>query len=97
MTNVFKGDDLVDIITVNRPTGADEIEIVKDEVQVGSLLFVEENPIFPYTITIDRNKSKLLDYQNEVYRRIYFNNGSTRRTCVGTLTLKANKQVVQDV
>ena len=96
MTNIFKGDDLVDIITVHRPSGTDSLVIVKCEVQVGKLLFVETNPVFPYRITIDRNKSKELDYQNEIYVRIYFNNGSTRRTCIGSLILSANAQVVRD-
>lgn len=96
MTNIFKGDDLVDIITVHRPSGTDSLIITKCEVQVGKLLFIENEPIFPYKITIDRNKSKQLDYQNDIYVRIYFDNGSTRRTCIGSLTLSANAQVVRD-
>jgi len=96
MTNLFKGDDLVDIITVNRPIGADDLVITKCEVQVGSLLFTENNPQFPYKISILRDKSPKLDYQNPIYMRIYFNGGQTRRTCIGTLTLNANKQVVSD-
>ena len=95
--SVFMGDDLVDVITVNRPTNTADLTITKCEVQVGNLLFTEENPVFPYNITIDRTKSVLLTFQNPIYMRIYFDNGNTRRTCIGTLTLMAQKQVVQDV
>lgn len=96
MTNLFKGDDLIDIITVNRPIGTDSLIITKCEVQVGDLLFVENEPIFPYKISIDRTKSKTLNYQNKIYMRIYYNNGTIRRTCIGTLTLAVNEQVVRD-
>ena len=95
--SVFMGDDLVDIITVNRPSNTDDLTITRCEVQVGNLLYVEENPTFPYNITIDRTKSVQLSYQNPIYMRIYYDNGAIRRTCVGTLTLSALKQVVQDV
>lgn len=95
--NYYKGDDLIDIITVNAPTTDLLITISKDEIQIGDLLFVKENPIFPYTISISREQSKTLNYHNPVYRRVYWDNNSIRRTCEGTLTLSVNNQVVKDV
>lgn len=94
----FKGDDLVDVITVNVPKGAEELDIVKAELQVGPLLFVKENPVFPYTVSILRDKSKFLEYVNPIYLRLYYNNGSEtyRTTCLGSLKLLACAQVVQD-
>lgn len=97
----FKGDDLVDIITVNKPKNTDDLTITKAELQVGTLpVFVEENPTFPYSISIMREQSTKLDYSNQIYLRITYNDTDghegIRTTCLGSLTLKANAQVVQD-
>ena len=96
----FKGDDLVDVITVDRPKNTDDFTITEAELQVGILKFVEENPIFPYTVSIMRNQSVKLNNSNPIYLRITYNdtNGheGIRTTCLGSLTLKANAQVVQD-
>ena len=98
----FKGDDLVDIITVNRPKNSDNLTITRAELQVGNLEpFVEENPVFPYKVSIMRNLSINLQYENPIYLRIYYvgENGteSVRKTCIGSLDLKVNAQVVRDV
>ena len=98
----FRGDDLVDIINVNRPTGADDLTIIKAEVQVGNLPpFVKENPVFPYTISIWRDQSARLSADNPIYLRIYYMNTDynveVRQTCLGSLNLKTVPQVVKDV
>ncbi len=94
----FKGDDLVDVITVNRPKGAEDLEITRAELQVGPLTFVKDNPIFPYKVSILRNKSMFLDFKNPIYLRLYYNSGSEvyRTTCLGSLNLTAYAQVVGD-
>ena len=96
----FQGDDLVDVITVNRPQNSQDLTIIKAELQVGSLTFVEDDPVFPYTVSIMRNQSILLLPNNPVYLRISFlaQDGTTsyRRTCLGSLDLMCNKQVVRD-
>ena len=98
----FQGDDLVDVITVNRPSNSDSLTITRAELQVGSLTFVEETPVFPYAVSILRDKSMLLNYTNPVYLRIYYPNPNNneidyRTTCLGSLVLKVNAQVVEDV
>lgn len=97
----YKGDDLVNVITVNKPKNTDDLAITKAELQVGTLpVFVEENPIFPYKISIMREQSVNLDYSNAIYLRITYNDTDghegIRTTCIGSLILKANKQVVND-
>ncbi len=97
----YQGDDLVDVIQINRPSNSEDLNITKAEVQVGNLTFVNDNPIFPYYVSIMRNDSVKLYSTNPVYLRIYYtnSNGSEtyRTTCLGSLTLKVNAQVVQDV
>jgi len=98
----FQGDDLVDVIKVNRPEHSDGLNIIRAELQVGSLPpFVEENPVFPYTVSILRDQSVKLAYTNAVYLRIYYPNSdgteTYRTTCLGSLLLKVNAQVVEDV
>lgn len=97
----FKGDDLVDIITINRPSNTDDLTITKAELQVGDLdTFVEENPVFPYTVSILRNQSVFLNFNNPVYLRITYNdsngNENIRQTCLGSLDLLMQAQVVRD-
>lgn len=96
----YQGDDLVNIITINRPLYTDDLTITKAELQVGCLTFVNENPTFPYSVSILRNQSVELSCSNPVYLRISYlaPNGVTnyRTTCLGTLTLNVNKQVVKD-
>ena len=101
MVEFFKGDDLIDVITVNMPKGAELLDITKAELQVGNLEpFVNENPTFPYTISIRRNLSAKLNFSNPIYLRIYYlidNNEEVRQTCIGSLNLKTLDQVVRDV
>lgn len=96
----FQGDDLIDAIIVNKPENSDDITITQAELQVGILKFVESNPVFPYTVSIMRDKSKLLTSANDVFLRITYNdeNGHTgvRTTCLGKLTLNVNAQAVKD-
>lgn len=97
----FKGDDLVDVITVNKPKNTDDLTITKAELQVGTLpVFVENNPVFPYPVSIMREKSVKLNNSNPIYLRITYNDTDghegIRTTCLGSLVLKANSQVVQD-
>ena len=96
----FQGDDLIDVITVNLKNNTDK-EITKAELQVGSFTFVEENPVFPYNVSIYRNDSVKMPFSNPVYLRVYYLSGDGqeeyRQTCLGTLNLKVNPQVVQDV
>lgn len=97
----FQGDDLVDVITVNRPENSDDITITKAELQVGTLpVFVKNNPVFPYSVSIMRNQSVLLAYKNPIYLRITYTdtngNENVRQTCLGTLTMTVNAQVVRD-
>lgn len=97
----FQGDDLVDIIKVNRPENTEGLTITKAELQVGSLApFVEDNPVFPYTVSIMRDLSTQLTFTNPVYLRIYYldtsGTNSVRTTCLGSLNLKVNAQVVRD-
>lgn len=101
MTN-FIGDDLIDIYTINRPIGAENITIIKDVISVGSsLVYTKDNPTYPWKISILRTDSKKLDYQNETNRAIYYlhTDGTTvvRRTCIGSLNLATHRQVVPDV
>lgn len=97
----FQGDDLVDVITVNRPSDSDDITITKAELQVGTLTFVEENPVFPYSVSILRNNSINLQPSNPIYLRVYYlsddGQETYRKTCLGSLDLKVNRQVVIDV
>ena len=95
----FKGDDLVDVITINRPKNTDDLTITKAEVQVGNLpTFVETSPVFPYSISIMREQSALLSYSNSIYLRITYNDTdgheNIRTTCIGTLTLNTNDEVI---
>ena len=97
----FQGDDLVDVIKVNQPKNTEYLTITKAELQVGNLEpFVTENPTFPYTVSIMRNDSVKLSYANPIYLRIYYQdpNGDTviRKTCIGSLNMKVNAQVVRD-
>jgi len=96
----YKGDDLINIIKVDRPSNTVNITITKCIVQVGDLAFTENNPVFPYYISITKAQSKLLDFSNEVYVAIVYNDeaGHTniKRTCMGYFTLNLNSQVVQD-
>ena len=98
----FQGDDLVDIIKVNRPENTAGLTITKAELQIGDLEpFVNVNPTFPYTVSIMRNLSIKLAYTNPIYLRIYYlgTDGNTvvRTTCLGSLNLNVNAQVVRDV
>ena len=102
MTGFFKGDDLIDVITINRPKNTDDITIKKAILQVGTLEpFIEVNPVFPYSISIMRDKSSRLNHLNPIYLGIIYDdeNGheNVKRTCVGSLTLAVNNQVVMDV
>lgn len=96
----FQGDDLVDVITVNLKNN-DGKTITKAELQVGILTLINNNPVFPYNVSIYRNDSVKLSASNPVFLRIYYlsDNGQEtyRTTCLGTLNLKVNPQVVQDV
>lgn len=96
----FRGDDLVDIIEVNRPCNAEDLKIIRAELQVGPLMFPQDNPKFPYFVTILRNQSINLNNENPVYLRIYYldDSGKTiyRTTCLGSLNLVVNPQVVKD-
>lgn len=97
----FQGDDLIDVIHVNRPAKSEGLNITRAELQVGPLTFVENNPVFPYDVSIMRKDSVKLYSSNPVYLRIYYTNSSGnetyRTTCLGSLMLKVNTQVVQDV
>ena len=101
-TGFYQGDDLIDIITVNKPSNTDDVTITQAQLQVGDLdPIITDNPVFPYTVSIMRDKSVKLNFSNPIYLRIVFNdaNGNIgiRRTCIGSLNLKVNAQVVRDV
>lgn len=101
-TGFFQGDDLIDIITVNRPSNTDEFAITQAQLQVGNLEpIITDNPVFPYSVSIMRNDSIKLGFSNPIYLRIIFNDAdghtNVRRTCIGSLDLKVNAQVVRDV
>lgn len=100
---IFKGDDLIDLITINRPNGTDDIEIVKQVVQINKnpdLTFEKENPVYPYKISVLRDKSGGLDMENSISSMIYFNaavDGEpyvAHRTLKGKLSFSANKKIV---
>ena len=96
----FQGDDLVDVITVNRPENSDDITITQAILQVGNLEpIVTDNPIFPYSVSIMHDQSVNLAYDNPVYLGIIYTdtNGHTgvRKTCIGSLTLTANTQTIR--
>ena len=101
VTTLFRGDDLVDLIKVNRPVNTADKTITRAELQVGNFTFVEENPVFPYYVSIMRDKSIQLEMFNEIHLRIYYlsENGEEtyRTTCIGSLSFKTNPQVVNDV
>ena len=96
----FRGDDLIDVITVDLKNN-EEKTITKAELQVGVLTIVNDNPVFPYKVSILRDKSVKLECNSPVYLRVYYlsDDGTEtyRQTCLGTLNLKVNPQVVQDV
>lgn len=97
----FQGDDLIDVITVHRPKNTEELTILQSELQVGPLTIIEKNPVFPYEVSIMRDDSVKLNILNKVYLRIVYNddkgNTGVRKTCLGELKLKMNKQVVNDI
>lgn len=97
----FQGDDLIDAITVNRPKDTEDITIIQCELQVGPLTIIEVNPVFPYDVSIMREDSVKLGVVNKVYLRVVYNDSQghtgVRKTCLGELKLKVNKQVVTDV
>ena len=96
----YKGDDLVDVIKVNKPNNTDDLTITKAELQVGSLKFTENNPVFPYYVSIMHNDSVKLGNINTIYLRITYNDTqgheNIRTTCIGSLSLNVSEQVVKD-
>ena len=96
---MYIGDDMPSLLTINRPDNTESITITKTLVQIGSLAFLNENPTFPYTISIPRNLSKTLNAKNEIYMGVYYlgaNQEELFRTCKGSLTLNLNPAVIEE-
>ena len=95
---IFKGDDLIDVIQINRPSNTDDLTITQAILMIGPLRFEKNNPVFPYYVSIMREDSAQLDYDNPVYLGIVYTDtqGHTnvRQTCIGNLTLNANAQEI---
>lgn len=74
-SGIFKHDDLINIITIDRPCGTHGLKIVRDIVQINRnprLVFIEENPIYPYRITIPKDKSQYLQKYNKARQKIVY-------------------------
>ena len=95
----FQGDDLVDVITINRPDNTSDLTITQAILQVGNLEpIITDNPVFPFNVSIMHDQSINLAYDNPVYLGIVYTDtqGHTnvRQTCIGSLTLSTNAQEI---
>ena len=104
---IFKNDDTGafgnQFLRINRPSGlADDVDIYKAEFKCGNLpVMVFENIVdeqaqpltFPIEINLTASQTKLLDYQNVCYLKVYDENG-LGQTCEGSISFTARKQVV---
>ena len=100
MTDQFIGDDLPNLIKVNRPNNTDDIIILATIVKIANVDYIEKNPVFPYYISPKRCESKKFDIKSPVYMGVWFKeneNGETLfKTCIGDLTINFNPQIFKD-
>lgn len=100
----FQGDDLIDLIKVNCIRNIPELNITKIIVQLNGddrLKFENDNPVFPYYISVLRDKSKYLLLRNSVHVKIFYTvtidgqEYTAERTLYGSLNFPANKEVIK--
>lgn len=101
-TQQFIGDDLPNLIQINRPSNTDSLTITKSIVQINGLPkpFVEKSPVFPYTISVHKDLSKHLHETNYIHMGICYIGEDGKelfQTCNGELSFRLNEAVIKGV
>lgn len=98
--SIFKGDDEPKFIKVDKPTGAEHIDIIRCAVKIGVLpLKVFEEPEFPFYIDIMGDETPKLEYENECFMAIWYllDGQEIKKTCRGKLIFKTKEQVIEEI
>ena len=83
------GNNLITIRIVNPY----ELEVSKAVFRCGHIIKEFENPVFPLMVNFDSDETRKLCMNNECYLAVWDSMGR-KKTCKGTLTIKAKNEVV---
>lgn len=99
----YQGDDFVEFMTINltnKETGEPIESAELATLQVGPICKTFNQPTFPLTVSLEREKTHLLSVKNNIYLAVYYyaemdgERKLVKETCEGTLSLETKKEVV---